>query len=151
MIDWFNFIGTVASIAGGTFSFIQARKAKGYADGKRDAKKEVKDLSFIYSITEFKNQTKEIKNQLNPSFIVDRKANEIQTSLNSNLTEYSDILGSLNGKGLQQLNSLYDDIRSKSSRLTDDENLSIEVDNIRTLLGQVISFTSKFLEKKKYQ
>lgn len=150
MSDWWTIGGALASVFGGVFSWIQAIKAKGYAKGISDGKKEAKGRSISNSLTELRSLSKDIKNQLGPTYVENKTAKEIQTTLNEYLTSYSSVLGSLGETTGKQLKELYDSIHNTTSLLADNGLRSNNLSHIQYLLGQVISETSKIIDESTF-
>ena len=151
MSDWWTVVGTIASVSGGLFAWYQAHKAKGYAEGMNDAKKEVRGKSVSKNITELNLKSKDIKTQLGPTYIEGKKASEIKTTLNDYLTSYSDLLGPVDENVVKPLVEYYETINRRSSLLSDDDFLDQNIDVIRNVLGQVISTTSKIIDNSTFQ
>lgn len=142
--------GAIASIIGGVFAWLQAKKAKDYAEGIKEGKREAKDRSISNRLSELKSLSKEIKNQLSPTYVESKTVKEIQTKLNEYLTSYSDILGDLNDQNRKQFKGYYDTIHSKTALLEDDPLLNNNLSQIQYLIGQVILESAKIINQSIY-
>ena len=151
MSDLWTIIGTVASISGGLFAWYQAHRAKGYYDGIKDGKKDAKEKSTAKKLADINALSKTIRTQLSPSYIQGKMPSEIQTLLEQYLTDISDKIGAIDGRRSKTLKELYGLIDQKTSSLTELESFNNSLNEIKSIIGQVISESSSEIEKATFK
>lgn len=151
MSDLWTIIGTVASISGGFFAWYQAHRAKGYYDGIKDGKKDAKEKSTSKKLADINALSKTIRTQLSPSYIQSKTPSEIQTLLEQYLTDLSDKIGAIAGRRSKTLKELYDLIDQKTPSLSNPELSNDTLNDIKRIIGQVISESSSEIEKATFK
>lgn len=151
MCEWLTISGSIASIAGAWFSWKQAKKSKGFADGINAGKAEVKKQSESNDLAEFLSTTRATSSKLGSELIKNKKASEIKTDIEAYLTEFSSFIGKINRNSAGRLSSLKQSITDRNSELKDDSNLVDNVGKIKQFVDMVVEEISKLKNDALYQ
>ena len=140
-------VGTRASISGGIFSWYQANKAKGYTEGVKHAKKEIKKTMEYPKILEFKRKSKELKQQLAPEYISKKKIFEIQTIIDGYFSDFSDLIGFINSINKDFLIESFELMKNHYHSI-DNNDFQGKVSEIRKILDIIIKTLSEIENEK---
>lgn len=139
-------IGTIASVLGGLFSWRQALKAKDYANGMVDGKKDAKKKNRASKLSEVLNQTKRTKSEICSLISEGKKAAEIQSKIDDYLTNFSEVVGLLDAESSEQLKKSQESLQKKSASLKDDDKFSSCFNGIKIIFDSNISALTRIIE-----